>query len=101
MRQRYWLGAAAALLSAGMLSISAEAAPAGAIADGARATIGDASTMQQAHYWWGRRYYRGYYYGPRRHYGYYGGYYRPYRSYGYGPSCGFYAGPRSHRRWWW
>ena len=82
-----------------MLSLSAEAAPAGAIGNDARTAIGDTSAVQQAHYW-GRRHYRGYYYGPRRHYGYYG-YHRPYRYYGYGPGFGFYAGPRYYGRGWW
>jgi hypothetical protein len=99
MRQRYWLSAAAAVLGAGLLAIPAQAAPAGALGTDVRAGVGDASTVQQAHYW-GRRHYRGYYYGPRRYYGNYG-YHRPYRSYGYGPGYGFYSGPRYYGRGWW
>ena len=99
MRQRYWLSAAAAVLGAGLLAIPAQAAPAGALGANVRAAVGDASAVQQAHYW-GRRHYRGYYYGPRRYYRSYG-YYRPYRYYGYGPGFGFYAGPRHYRRGWW
>ena len=99
MQRKYLLGAAAAALAVGLMGASPQAAPLSAGANDVRAAIGDVSSAQTIN-WGRRRYYGGYYYGPRRDYGYYE-YYRPYRYYGYGPGFGFYAGPRYYRRGWW
>jgi hypothetical protein len=89
MNLKTWLAGLAAALTLGLITVSAEAAPAGK-AKALQGSAAQTSDVQEAT-WDDRRYYRRYHYYPR---------YR-YRERYYRPGFRFYYGsPRHHRRHW-
>ena len=97
MQHKYWLGAAAGALGMLAMAASAQAAPLASGASDMRAAAASTHRRRKTHTGTaatiasviGRD-------GAITGYGY--RHYRPYRYYGYGPSFGFYAGPRYYRR---